>query len=139
MTKMDLKLKGFPTYQDFKTLNIGQIEENFGMDRLHKSNPSFMIAKEPSFLYMPLGNNSMCLENWGFTPLRLIKMSKLVKGIRKGPPIHAIKKLSKPKNIFKKEELKWFNEENDVFPIELIDLSPTLVVDAYAQGIGGIL
>ena len=60
MTKMDPELKGFPTYQKFRILNIGQTKENFGMDWLHKFNPSLIVAKESSLLYMPLGNNSMC-------------------------------------------------------------------------------
>ena len=59
MTKMDLELKGFPTYQEFRTSNIDQSKENFGMDWLHKSNPSIIVAKESSLLHMPLGNNSM--------------------------------------------------------------------------------
>ena len=63
MTKMDFELKGFPTYQEFRTSKIDQFKEKFGMDWLHKSNPSFIVAKESSLLYMPLGNNSMRREN----------------------------------------------------------------------------
>ena len=63
MNKMNFELKGFPTYQEFRTSNIDQFEENFGMEWLHKSNLSFIIAKESSLLYMPLGNNSMRQED----------------------------------------------------------------------------
>ena len=67
MTKMDFELEGFPTFQEFGTSNIGQFEENFGMNWLHKSIPSF-IAKESFVLYMHLGNNSMHQKNWDLHP-----------------------------------------------------------------------
>ena len=68
MNKMDFELKGFPTYQECRISNIDQSKESFGMDWLHKSNPSFFIAKESPLLYMPLGNNSMRQENGDLHP-----------------------------------------------------------------------
>ena len=65
---MDLELKGFLTYQEFRTLNIVQIEEKFGMDWLHKINSSLIVAKESSLLYMPLGSNSMHHKNGDLHP-----------------------------------------------------------------------
>ena len=51
MTKMDVELKRFPTYQEFKTSNTDQFEKSFGMDWLHKVNPTLIVAKESSLLY----------------------------------------------------------------------------------------
>ena len=55
--------------------------------------------------------------------MRIVKISKLVKGLRKGLPIYAVK-LKKPKGKPKEGELEWLIEYNDVFPKKLTDLPP---------------
>ena len=45
MTKMDFELKGFPTFQEFGTSNIGQSKEKFGMNWLHKSIPPIIYGQ----------------------------------------------------------------------------------------------
>ena len=61
----------------------------------------------------------------GYAPLRVVNISKLVKGLRKGLPIYAVK-LNKPEDEPKEGEPEWLTEYKDVFTEELTDLPPHL-------------
>ena len=76
---------------------------------------SFIVHKEP---YPSLVSGRV-----GYAPLRIVKISKLVKGLRKGLPIYAVK-LNRPESKPKGGEPKWLTEYDDVFPEELTDLPP---------------
>ena len=55
--------------------------------------------------------------------MRIVKTSKLAKGLRKGLLFYVVK-LNKPKGKPKEGEPKWLTKYNDVFPKELTDLPP---------------
>ena len=55
--------------------------------------------------------------------MRVVKIAKLIKGMRKGLPIYAVK-LNKLESEPKEGEPEWLIEYDDVFPEELIDLPP---------------
>ena len=57
------------------------------------------------------------------SPLRVVKASKLVKGLRKGLPIYVLK-LNKPDQEVEQSEPEWLDEYQDVFPEELTSLPP---------------
>ena len=57
------------------------------------------------------------------SPLRVVKASKLVKGLRKGLPIYVLK-LNKPDQEVEKSKPKWLDEYQDVFLEELTSLPP---------------
>ena len=55
--------------------------------------------------------------------MRIVKISRLVKGLRKGLPVYTVK-LNKPEDKPKEGEPGWLIEYDDVFPKELTDLPP---------------
>ena len=59
----------------------------------------------------------------GSSPLRVVKASKLVKGLRKGLPIYVLK-LNKTYEEEAKSKPEWLKEYQDVFPKELTNLPP---------------
>ena len=60
----------------------------------------------------------------GRAPLRVVKVSNLIKGLKKGLPI-CVLKLNKPDpENSQLEEPGWLSEYQDVFPEELTDLPP---------------
>ena len=59
----------------------------------------------------------------GYAPLRVVKVARLIKGLRRGLPIYAMK-LNRPESGSKEGEPEWLAEYDDVFLKELIDLPP---------------
>ena len=93
------------------------------MDWLHKNNAVIHCAQGTLSFIDPQGSQALASRRVGYAPLRVIKIAKLVKELKKGLPIYAVK-LNKPKGEPKEGEPKWLTEYNDVFPEELTHLPP---------------
>ena len=93
------------------------------MDWLHKNNVVIHCTQGTLSFTDPQGIQALVLGRAGYAPLRIVKIAKLVKGLKKGLPIYVVK-LNKPEGEPKEGELEWLTEYNDVFPEELTDLPP---------------
>ena len=70
------------------------------------------------------GNLVQILGQSDKAPLRVVKASKPVKGIKQKLPLFLIK-LNSQSKILEGEEPKWLNEYEDVFPEKLTKLPPS--------------
>ena len=107
MTKMDFELKGFPTFQELEPQILTNLKRT--LEWLAPQIYSIIYSQGIfCFIYASGKQFHHASEELGFTPLRLIKMSKTSQGTKKGLPIYAKKKknLNKFKNILKKEKLE---------------------------------
>ena len=93
------------------------------MDWLYKSNAIIHCAHKTISFVDSQENQASVSRRVGYTPLRVVKVSRLIKGLRKGLPIYAVK-LNRPESGSKEGEPKWMADYNDVFPKELVDLPP---------------
>ena len=93
------------------------------MDWLHKNNAAIHCAHRTLSFVKSQENQALVSRRKGYAPLRIVKISKLVKGLRKRLPIYAVK-LNEIEGEPKEGEPKWLTECDGVFPGELIDLSP---------------
>ena len=102
---------------------MGQFQGILGMDWL-KKNKAIIHCGHGTLTFQD-GNNQQVqvLGESGKAPLRVVKIHKLVKGLRKGLQIFALT-LDKPINPPSIGEPKWLKEYEDVFPKELTDLPP---------------
>ena len=60
----------------------------------------------------------------GNAPLRVVKVARLIKGLRKGLPKYVVK-LNRLESGSKEGELEWLANYDNVFSEELIDLPPS--------------
>ena len=123
VVKIDFELGGFSTYQEFRVLKMGKFQGILGMDWLHKNNAVIHCAQGTLSFLDSQESQALVSGRVGHAPLRIVKISKLVKGLRKGLLVYAIK-LNKPKGKPKEGEPRWLTEYDDVFPVELTDLPP---------------
>ena len=123
IVKIDFELGGFSTYQEFRVLKMGKFQGILGMDWLHKNNVVIHCAQGTLSFIESQGNQALVSGRVGYAPLRIVKISKLVKGLRKGLCIYAIK-LNKPEGKPKEGEPEWLTKYNDVFLKELTDFPP---------------
>ena len=93
------------------------------MDWLHKNNAVIHCAQGTLSFIDSQENQALVSGRAGYAPLRIVKISKLVRGLRKGLPVYAVK-LNKPEGKPKEGEPKWLIEYDDVFPEKLTHLPP---------------
>ena len=61
------------------------------MDWLHKNNAVIHCAQGTLSFIDPQGSQALVSGRVGYAPLRVVKIVKLVKGLRKGLPIYTVK------------------------------------------------
>ena len=93
------------------------------MDWLYKSNAVIHCAHKIISFVDSQGNQALVSGRVGNAPLRVVKVARLLKGLRKGLPIYAVN-LNRPKSGSTEGEPKWLEDYNNVFPEELVDLPP---------------
>ena len=93
------------------------------MDWLHKNNAIIHCTQGTPSFTDPQGSQALVSGRARYAPLRVVKIAKLVKELRKGLPIYAVK-LNKLEGEPKEWDPEWLTEYNDVFPEDLIDLRP---------------
>ena len=103
--KLDFDLGGFSTYQEFRVLKLGKFQGILGMDWLHKNNAVIHCAQETLSFIDSQESQVLVSRRVGYAPLRVVKIAKLVKGLKNGLPIYTVK-LNKPKGEPKEGELE---------------------------------
>ena len=93
------------------------------MDWLYKNNPIIHYAHKTISFVDSQGNQALVSGRVGNAPLRVVKVTILIKGLRKGLPIDDVK-LNRPESGSKEGELEWLTDYNDVLSEELIHLPP---------------
>ena len=102
---------------------MGKFQGILGMDWLHKNNAVIHCAQGTLSFIDSQESKALVTGRVGYAPMRMVKISKLIKGLRKGLPIYAVK-LNKPEGKPKEGEPEWLKEYIDVFPEELTNLPP---------------
>ena len=124
VVKIDFELWGFPTYQEFRVLKMAKFQGILGMDWLHKNNAVIHCTQGILSFTDPQGIQALVSKKAGYAPLRVVKIAKLVKGLRKGLHIYVVK-LNKLEGKLQEGEPKWLTQYDDVFPKELTNLPPS--------------
>ena len=122
--EFSFQLEGNPTSQEFRILKMGKFQGILGMDWLSKNQAGINCRKGVVTFISKEGNEVEIQGRSGKSPLRVVKASKLVKGLRKGLPIYVLK-LNKPDQTEEKLDPEWLDEYQDVFPDELTSLPPS--------------
>ena len=102
---------------------MGKFQGILGMDWLHKNNAIIHCAQGTLSFVDSQDNQVLVSGQARYAPLKLVKFAKLVKGLRKGLPIYAVK-LNKPEDKAKEREPEWLKEYDNIFLEELTDLPP---------------
>ena len=102
---------------------MGKFQGILGMDWLYKNNVVIHCAHGTISFVDSQENQASVSGRVGNAPLRVVKAARILKGLRKGLPIYAVK-LNRLENGFTKGEWEWLTEYDDVFLKELVDLSP---------------
>ena len=93
------------------------------MDWLYKSNVVIHCAHGTISFVDSQGNQASVSGKVGNAPFRVVKVARLLKGLRKGLPIYVVK-LYRPKSGSIEGQLEWLADYDNVFPKELVDLTP---------------
>ncbi|MCO5577039.1 hypothetical protein L7F22_030861 [Adiantum nelumboides] len=134
--QIDFELGGYSTSAQFRTLPLGVYDEILGMDWL-KGNQAHIHCAQGNFTFTDnLGNEVLVQGKNGMPKAHLVKAAKLLKGLKKGQQIYAVK-LNKVEQSDSKSCPDWLKEYADVFPEDLTNLSPYHEVDHEIETIPG--
>ncbi|MCO5548937.1 hypothetical protein L7F22_002401 [Adiantum nelumboides] len=128
--QIDFELGGYSTSAQFRILPLNGI---LGMDWL-KGNQDHI---QGNFTFTDnLGNEVVVQGKNGMSKAHLVKVARLLKGLKKGQQIYAVK-LNKVEQSDSKSHSDWLKEYVDVFPEDLINLPPYREVDHEIETIPG--
>ena len=118
------QLEDHSTEQRFRVLKMGKFEGILGMDWLSKNKANIHCGQKIlSFFQSSEGQRVQVEGRTGRAPLKVVKIARLVKGLRKGLPIYVMK-LNKTEVEAEESEPEWLSKFQDLFPEELLDLPP---------------
>ena len=122
--EIPFQLSENPTRHKFWVLKLGKFQGILGMDWLDQNNSDINCKRGiVSFLTSERKKVQVQGRN-GRAPPRVVKVSNLIKGLKKGLPI-CVLKFNKPNpENSQLEAPEWLSEYQDVFPEELTDLPP---------------
>ncbi len=120
--EIPFQLSENPTRHQFRVLKLGKFQGILGMDWLGQ-NDSDINCKRGIVSFLTSERKKVQVQGRnGRAPPRVVKVSNLIKGLKKGLPI-CVLKLNKPNpENSQLEAPEWLSEYQDVFPEELTDL-----------------
>ncbi|MCO5558561.1 hypothetical protein L7F22_012146 [Adiantum nelumboides] len=134
--QIDFELRGYSTSAQFRTLPLGVYDKILGMDWL-KGNQAHIHCAQGNFTFTDnLGNEVLVQRKNAMPKAHLVKAARLLKGLKKGQQIYAVK-LNKVNQSNSKSRPDWLKEYADVFPEDLTNLPPHREVDHEIETIPG--
>ncbi|MCO5570694.1 hypothetical protein L7F22_024421 [Adiantum nelumboides] len=112
--QIDFELGGYPTSAQFRTLPLGVYDGILGMDWLKRNQVHIHCALGNFTFTDNLGDEVLVQGKNGMPKAHLVKAARLLKGLKKGQQIYAVK-LNKVEKPDSKSCLDWLKEYADVF------------------------
>ena len=98
----------------FRVLKMGKFEGILGMDWLSKNKANIHCGQGILSFQSSEGQRVQVEGRTGRAPLKVVKIARLVKGLRKGLPIYVLK-LDKTEVEAKESKPEWLSEFQDLF------------------------
>ena len=134
--QVKFELGGYSTSAQFRTLPLGVYDGILGMDWLIE-NQAHIHCAQGNFSFIDSKGNEVLVQGKNGRPqAHLVKASRLLKGLRKGQQIFAVK-LNKVEESDTNLCPDWLKEYADVFPEDLTNLPPSREVDHEIETIPG--